>query len=338
MSDALSAGEIARVAAEVLGRMAFPALVLEVPSERIVAASPAAETLLDPAGGIVVGHLFQDFTSDQPARGFDLFAGGRLNGFETFRVLRRDGDDLKVRMWIRLFDDQPSSNFVVVVIVPEVSPTDIATAVDREDAPAVIGTTDASLTIDHISGDAEALFELPVSDLLGESLLALVAPDDVQTALAALSEASATQIAITLHVHVRSGSEGPALHCEVVILPLEPPQTCAFIFLPLPDGTAIDPVSAPLSTILLRVGRGAELAHLVRGVFRGVGELDVPGVQRLTTRELQIVTLLLEGDRAPAIAAKLHLSQSTVRNHLAAVFAKLNVTSQQQLLNLFRRI
>ncbi|MDT4915301.1 MAG: hypothetical protein QOH89_1, partial [Pseudonocardiales bacterium] len=36
-------------------------------------------------------------------------------------------------------------------------------------------------------------------------------------------------------------------------------------------------------------------------------------------------------------ANKLYLSQSTVRNHLAAVFAKLGVTSQQGLLILMRR-
>ncbi|MDT4918960.1 MAG: hypothetical protein QOH89_3660, partial [Pseudonocardiales bacterium] len=63
--------------------MPFPALVLEVPSERIVAASPAAADLVNPDGGVIVGHLFEEFTADHPTAGIDLFAGGRLNGFET---------------------------------------------------------------------------------------------------------------------------------------------------------------------------------------------------------------------------------------------------------------
>jgi DNA-binding NarL/FixJ family response regulator len=71
-------------------------------------------------------------------------------------------------------------------------------------------------------------------------------------------------------------------------------------------------------------------------VFRGINERSMPGLNRLTTRELEIVTRLLEGDRAPAIATKLFLSQSTVRNHLASVFAKLGITSQQELLNMMR--
>jgi DNA-binding CsgD family transcriptional regulator len=338
-SVTLSAGELSRIAAEVLGAIPFPALVLEVPSGRIVASSPAATRLVDAAGGMIVGHLLEEFTSDRPTRGFDLFAGGRLNGFETFRVLRRPrGTDLKVRMWIRTFDGQPSTRFVVVVIVADVPPDDRVPGTDWQEAPAVVGTADASLLIERISSDAEELFNLPVSELLNGSLLALVAEDDVPSCLSALSEASASQSGITLHLDIRTGIEGPALRCEVLILPLQPSPSCAFVFLPIPAGTTADHDIADLSAILLRLGRGAEVAQFARGAFRSVLERDVPGSSRLTTRELEILTRLLDGDRAPAIAAKLFLSQSTVRNHLASIFAKLGVTSQQELLDLFREV
>jgi DNA-binding CsgD family transcriptional regulator len=337
MVDSLSAGELSQTAAEVLGDIPFPALVLEVPSERIVAASPAATQLLDPLGGIVVGRLLEEFTSDRPTPGPDLFVGGRLNGFETFRVLRRRGEtDLKVRMWIRRFDHQPTTEFVVVVIVADrPSGADYPHA-EWQEAPAVVGTADASLLIERVSSDAEELFQMPVDDLLGRSLLALIAQDDVPVCLTALSEASALQHGITIHVGIHTGKEGPPLRCEILILPLQPSPSCAFVFLPIPAGTAPDPVSADLSAMLLRLGRGAEAAELARGVFRGISERSVPGLSRLTTREFEIVTRLLEGDRAPAIASKLFLSQSTVRNHLASVFAKLGVNSQQELVDVLK--
>jgi DNA-binding CsgD family transcriptional regulator len=94
--------------------------------------------------------------------------------------------------------------------------------------------------------------------------------------------------------------------------------------------------SGDLSEILLRMGRGSEIARLARGVFRGVSGRSIPGLSNLTTRELEIVMRLLEGDRPPAIARNLHLSQSTVRNHLASVFVKIGVNSQQELLDAFR--
>jgi DNA-binding NarL/FixJ family response regulator len=48
------------------------------------------------------------------------------------------------------------------------------------------------------------------------------------------------------------------------------------------------------------------------------------------------VSRLTAGDRAPAIAEALHLSQSTVRNHLPAVFRKLRIHSPQELIDLLR--
>ena len=333
----ISAGDLAQTAASVLGAIPFPALVLEVPSERIVAASPAATSLVDPSGAMIVGHLLEEYTRDRPLPGDDLFAGGRLNGFETFRTLRRrHGTDVKVRMWIRSFDRQPSSSFVVVVIVADGSTTNARDSGWRE-APAVIGTANARLLVERISEEAEALFRRPVAELLGESLISLVALSDVTVFLAALSEASARQRGITVYLDVRSASAGSAIRCEVLLLPLEPAPSCAFVFLPTASGTTENQLSADLSDILLRLGHGAEIAQLAQGVFRGISEARLPGLSRLTTRELEIVTQLLDGERAPSIATKLCLSQSTVRNHLGSVFGKLGVTSQQGLLDAVRR-
>jgi DNA-binding CsgD family transcriptional regulator len=122
----------------------------------------------------------------------------------------------------------------------------------------------------------------------------------------------------------------------VLLLPLDPAPSCLFVLLP----TQLDPTrrtTESLPAILARFAAGAEIAHLAHGVFSGTTERDVPGLGTLTTRELEIVGQLLDGNRAPAIAARLFVTPSTVRNHLAAVFAKVGVNSQQQLLNLFRR-
>jgi DNA-binding CsgD family transcriptional regulator len=61
---------------------------------------------------------------------------------------------------------------------------------------------------------------------------------------------------------------------------------------------------------------------------------EVPDLSGLSARERSIVSRLMAGDRAPAIAEALQLSQSTVRNHLSAVFRKLGVRSQQELIDL----
>jgi DNA-binding NarL/FixJ family response regulator len=61
-----------------------------------------------------------------------------------------------------------------------------------------------------------------------------------------------------------------------------------------------------------------------------------PGVAELSPRQWEVLTRLLQGERVPRIAEELFLSQSTVRNHLADMFKKMGVHSQEELLDLFR--
>jgi DNA-binding NarL/FixJ family response regulator len=68
-----------------------------------------------------------------------------------------------------------------------------------------------------------------------------------------------------------------------------------------------------------------------------VTEAEIPGVTQLTRGELVTVRKLVAGDRVPAIASALSLSQNTIRNQLSAVYRKLSVRSQQELIDLFRR-
>jgi DNA-binding CsgD family transcriptional regulator len=56
----------------------------------------------------------------------------------------------------------------------------------------------------------------------------------------------------------------------------------------------------------------------------------------LTIRQREIVERLLNGHRVDAIARDLYVSPSTVRNHLSAIFEKLGVASQSELIELLR--
>jgi DNA-binding CsgD family transcriptional regulator len=163
-------------------------------------------------------------------------------------------------------------------------------------APAVVGTLDAAFLVERIGGDAEDLFELPACEIVGMSLLELLAVDHIPACLAALAAAVGSRSAVNLQLGLRAGAAG-TVFVQAAFHPLQPTPGCAFVFYALP-GSA-----------------------LLRG---------------LTSRECEIVTRLRDGDRVPAIAVKLFLSQSTVRNHLASVFAKLGVASQQELLDSFR--
>ena len=65
---------------------------------------------------------------------------------------------------------------------------------------------------------------------------------------------------------------------------------------------------------------------------------DHPDLQQLTPREREVLVQIAGGRRVPAMAKKLFISQSTVRNHLRAIYRKLGVESQGELVELLNRL
>jgi DNA-binding CsgD family transcriptional regulator len=329
---------LAGIAAEAFASSDLPALVLSLPSERIVAANPAAAGLLDPNGSSVIGCLFQAFTSDRATPGAGRLAGCLLDGGESLRVLRRHHRaGVSIRMWVRHIEGQSASRLVLVLLVPTLRNID---QLDEEASPSVLGIAGPDLAIDAISRDAEGMFGASVDDLLGRPLLELLTEADRDDCRTAWQEATARRTGVALAVEVRSldaSGDPAALECEILIMPLEPEPTCAFVLVPALGVRAPGPnrlrTSADLAPLLMRLARGAEMAHLAKSAFSGMSELELPGIDLLTGREREIVGRLVDGDRVPAIADHLYLAQSTIRNHLTSVFGKLGLKSQQELLN-----
>ncbi len=72
------------------------------------------------------------------------------------------------------------------------------------------------------------------------------------------------------------------------------------------------------------------------GVSIGTDVQAIRMIEDLSPRQHEVLWHLLDGERVPGIARILVLSASTVRNHLTAIFAKLGVHSQAELIELLR--
>jgi DNA-binding NarL/FixJ family response regulator len=57
-----------------------------------------------------------------------------------------------------------------------------------------------------------------------------------------------------------------------------------------------------------------------------------PLLEELSERQSQVLDRLVSGDRVSTIARSLFVSESTVRNHLSAIYRKAGVHSQSELL------
>jgi DNA-binding CsgD family transcriptional regulator len=188
-----------------------------------------------------------------------------------------------------------------------------------------------------ISGDVTRLVGYAPNAGNRICLDSFVHPSDVDALLEVFSRVTShdTNVAIDVRVRAADGSWWP-VHLTVGPASSEAP---AFGVAEAPvermtlklGGPQADRI-AELEQHLIRVAREVEAAGLV-----GRGGLipdpnRVPALGDLTSRQRQILTRLVQGERVPAIADAMYLSPSTIRNHLSLIYKKLGVHSQAELI------
>lgn len=319
----------------VVQRSALPALLVRVPNEEIIAASePAGHLLIDGPGKDLVGHSAEEYSADPPSGALVLVAQGRVNGFQASRTLRRcDGTKEPLQVWVRAGDREVPVGYAVAILWSgRRAPWMYLPARTEPDAEIhqIIGTVDAQLHVERISDDVRLLCMAP-EDVIGSSFFTLFDVTSAVDVLQALADTTNSRRGLCLVVNV-CRDDMPAMG-ELIIRPLSPAPSFSFC-ITVKDGSDDSTFPNDLRSFDT-VGRGLHALGLAETLAR-FNEAGLKGADRLTTRETDIVCRLMDGDRVPAIAKALFLSQSTVRNHLSNVFHKLGVGSQQELIDLIR--
>ena len=330
--DQTSGPAPAESARSVVEHSPLPALLITAPQERILAASPAAIRLIAPHGEAVIGRNLEEFLVGEPSGGLDLVAAGRLVGYETVRTLRvTEHTDEPVHVWIRGLGDPEPADAVLAVLSPAgVAPPPPPPPAEA-DLPPVVGTAGPDLRIEAVSGGVTAVLGYPAADLLGQPIVRLVHPDDVARLLWGLSRITGSGSEAVLRLRALPAS-GQDVVCHALIVPLVPSPSFAFALLSGEEASDPEPAA---ERALWRLGQAIGALQSARSAAGPPGERSV--LESLTPRQRQIVIMLVGGDRVPAIARILVLSQGTVRNHLSSVFRKLGIRSQQDLVVLLRK-
>jgi PAS domain S-box-containing protein len=171
------------------------------------------------------------------------------------------------------------------------------------------------------------------TELVGKALTQLVNPEDLALLLLALARAtSGMNASETLRLRQRDGTwrgvavtptaldDGGVPRFSLVLTGADAPPS------PGSRGASI------LKHHLSRIATELDAAGAILTATEAFDVAETPALLDLSSRQQEIVYRLLRGERVPRIANALYLSQSTVRNHLAAIFRKFGVHSQEELL------
>lgn len=191
-------------------------------------------------------------------------------------------------------------------------------------------------TIDHdwrivtVSNDINELLGWRADQWVGRPLLGELHPADVGGLYHGALQAMDAHGALEIEARLREPA-GSWKAIRLVLIPQGTGRELPSMLVTLSAATSLPAQDA-------RWAEWTELSaglHGAEGVIRRMA-LAMPAVE-LSTRQLEIVSRLLRGERVPTVAAEMHLSQSTIRTHLGVVFRKFGVKSQEALIQKLRR-
>jgi PAS domain S-box-containing protein len=182
------------------------------------------------------------------------------------------------------------------------------------------------------------------SDWLGRPLHAWLGPEHAARTRSAFARGAASAPSIHLLALARRGRAGKV---EVLFVagPLRGRHggILGFVFALLPRRAAARAITQHLEASL---AAAQEIVRSVAGQRVRPSEAEpasldelresVPALRRLSARELEVTRRLAEGARTRDVARALDITSNTVRNHLKAVFRKLGVHDQAELIGRIR--
>jgi PAS domain S-box-containing protein len=327
----------------------FPVGLVDLPvGQFLLMSPPLLELLAQPAAtarSVDPSVMVEDPGDLRPL--FGLMMSGAVDIWGARRKLRRPGrQPLEAETWM-VFSDTERRERALWLVTPTAeeriaqwSRPEVPDWPDRA-AGLVLGSFDAEWRISRISADVQAVLGYRIEELVGRRVIDLVHPEDLSGLLSSMAAAISSHAGVGTRRRLRHRS-GEWVEVRGVITPLaEDRLRFGFAFSPAwgnREGAA-SPAAARVAVMerhMWRIASEVAASGVVAGFYPAAAPEDVPGLEELSPRQWEVLTRLLQGERVPAIADQLFISQSTVRNHLTDIFRKVGVRSQAELLRLLR--
>ena len=324
-----------------------PMAVGDPTTARLIELSPAAVQLV----GEAVNYLDIVEPPDASAQLLRLMRDGLIEGARTRRRLRRadgspvdvhaigwvvrcpDGPDLGLGLWIVDPGDTTEGNRSEDVLTP---------AFPKPDQRRPLGDRlllDESWRVHEIQTSGNSDGGWTRRELMNSSLLERTHPDDVPALLFALARATTDSSARTI-VRIRN-SDGTWDPVEIAPTIVNDDDTALVALVLVARSEPDDRLSAAAVTAipseLRRIADHIETAAVMASLAEVTDAIGLAAVDDLSPRQWEVVRRLVRGERVSTIAAEMYLSRSTIRNHLTAIFAKVGVHSQEELIALYHR-
>jgi PAS domain S-box-containing protein len=323
-------GELERLT-KALKKMPIAAMITNLEDRRILAINDrAAELFGEPPDDLVgVDSASRVVPEEQAAveRAYDAIATRAIDSYQARRrVVLPDASERAIAVWGRRIDT-PDGAYGLWIVTSDVETRSFESH-DAHPPDVVLALTDHDWRLAYVNVDAQ-LLGASGEELVGEPLLGFVHPSVAGEFLEAASRAVADMMAVTFRTRLRAGPDRWAERYAMLVPMCDHnPPRLGVVVTPGPLGEEVPPEDA-LEPHMRRSAVEARAAQALRALPKLAGH---PASAGLSARQVEIVSRLIDGENVERIATSLFLSQSTVRNHLTAIYRKFGVHSQAELL------
>jgi PAS domain S-box-containing protein len=327
---------------DLLRRTPGPLCILDTQTGRMTASNDAFAALLGLDVTQVTGLSLSDLVAPADRLVADYVLAGLASGLIDWcqgraRLTVPNAGVVDVVVWARpMQTERPRSQVVLLAaqageassnaapwpFFPEPETTQSALCVVDQNGQ----LAEASVDVDEVLGWDP--------DHRGTSLQEAVHPDDAPLLVLAMARSVAERrtVTVSLRRHGRNGRSIP-IRCEVSPLrDHNPPRYAVVIRSHRADAEPTDEKASRLEGHLWRIALELHAAGIGRRELGDAWSWTDPALAGLSQRQAEILRRIVRRERVPAIARDLFISQSTVRNHLAAIYRRLDVHSQAELL------
>ncbi|MFZ6005755.1 MAG: response regulator transcription factor [Actinomycetota bacterium] len=322
-----------------LGQLEPSLTLVDLRDLTITAASPAlSQRFTDREGGIVGSSVLDWFAADDRPRvhaSLDALGRGLV---ESYRARRRfvlqDGTVHEASVWTKVITFASRRIALAQIDFYNAPLSPLGSLLGQEPVEIAIGRIDFDFMIAWVSCDIVPLVGVEPAALEGTRMLAAVDPRDVR-ALISADAALSDDMSVAIRVTINSPARGPV-------------ELCCVLTRLVGSTDMLFTLTRPVHVVEGERGSAERASQLEQSLRRIAAEVEASGVlhrfallpdaasagemKNLTSRQWEVLSHLLRGERVPTIAQELFISQSTVRNHLAGIFERFGVHSQPELL------
>ncbi|MGH3733434.1 MAG: LuxR family transcriptional regulator [Acidimicrobiales bacterium] len=324
---------------DVVGGLEIPLFLVRLSEDFILTdATPAFFKLLAvPASSVLHKPIYELLSPTEQATArlaLGALGDGLIDYYASHRQLHLPGGRVvAAKFWnraIQFSDCHYSLGQVAVSSEPRDSP--LVEYLGYSPPKVAVGTTNAAGTITAVSNNVIDVVGETAQSLIGRQLLS----NDAQKRLLNQIGEQKEEGPLTVSMPVRFNEFSPrqSVRCVVTCL-AESTSRCFLLQSESDPATAskFDRV-AQLERRLWRIASEVQAS----GIFDSLGAFPdperFPQLNSLSTRQWEVLSRLLRGERVPEIATALFVSPSTVRNNLSDIFKIFGVHSQSELLSL----